>query len=252
MRRTATALFLSLLWASAQPVLAHVPAHEEGASRAVAEEVVWLDAATGRVLAAPPASIPDGIASYGPFRVLDAERAALVDVTDENSPAALAAMLRDYPGIAEIEMVECPGTDDDKANLRLGRMIRARAMATHVPAGGSVRSGAVEIFLAGAERRIDNGAEFAVHAWMDEDGLQAADYPANAPENRKYLAYYSEMGMTGAQAAAFYAMTNSAPFEHALWLDAATMRRWAGVEQAPEAPPAQLQLANLDLSHSLR
>jgi hypothetical protein len=81
-------------------------------------------------------------------------------------------------------MIECPGTEDDRANLRLGRMIHARGISTHVPAGGSVRSGGVELFLAGVSHRADPEAEFAVHSWADEDGLEAKDYPANAPENR--------------------------------------------------------------------
>ncbi|MCB2061766.1 MAG: alpha/beta hydrolase, partial [Novosphingobium sp.] len=173
------------------------------------EEAGWLDGGSERYLSAQQSPVPQAIAAYGPFRVLDDARAALVDVTDSRSPGAFQAMLRHHPGIAVIEMIDCPGTEDDRANLELGRMIRARGIATHVPAGGSVRSGAVELFLAGARRLIDDGAEFAVHAWIDEDGRQADDYALNAPENRKYLAYYREMGMREGQARAFYAMTNS-------------------------------------------
>jgi hypothetical protein len=196
-------------------------------------------------------------AAYGPFRVLDESRAALVGVTDSHSPRAFAALLRDHPDVATLEMVDCPGTFDDLANLELGRMIRRAGIATHVPAEGSVRSGAVELFLAGNERRIDDGAEFAVHAWEDEDGREATDFALTAPENRKYLAYYREMGMDEAQAAAFYAMTNSVPFERARWLDANEMRHWlpetqVQAEPAPASDPqAEPRLAYLDLSAAL-
>ena len=84
-------------------------------------------------------------------------------------------------------MVECPGTRDDRANLAVGRMICAAGLVTHVPAIGSVRSGAVELFLAGAERDIAQGAEFAVHSWMDAYGREADDFAMHAPENRQYL-----------------------------------------------------------------
>lgn len=190
-----------------------------------------------------PAAERQAVARYGPFRVIDAGRAALVDVTDSRSPAQFAAMLRDHPGIATLELVECPGTEDDLANLRLGRMIRAAGLATHVPAGGSVRSGAVELLLAGRQRRIDDGAEFAVHSWMAEDGREAHDFAADAPEHAGYLAYYRDMGMTAAEARAFYAMTNAAGFDEAKWLDAAEMRRWLG-EPAERVEP---RLAYLDL-----
>ncbi len=165
-------------------------------------------------------------AAFGPFRVLDSGRAALVSTTDGASPAAFAAMLAAHPEIRTLELVECPGTFDDRANLKLGRMIRARGIATHVPEGGSVRSGAVELFLAGARRSAERGAEFAVHAWEDENGREATDYAENAPETRSYLDYYREMGMSADEARAFYAMTNSVPFASARWLTAAEMAQW--------------------------
>ncbi|MBM3595622.1 MAG: LLM class flavin-dependent oxidoreductase [Alphaproteobacteria bacterium] len=114
---------------------------------------------------------------------------ALVDVTDARSPAAFNAMMSAFPQIALLEMVDCLGTEADRANLRLGRMIRAAGIATYVPAVGSLRSCGVELFLAGVERRADPGAEFAVHAWIDDEGRQAAAYALHAPENAKYLAY---------------------------------------------------------------
>lgn len=182
-----------------------------------------------RIVNLAPAALPRGIAVYGPFRVLDGTRAALVDVTDSASPAQFAAMLAAHPGLAVLELLECPGTEDDRANLALGRLIHARGMATHVPAGGSVRSGAVELFVAGKYRSVEDGAEFAVHAWEDEDGREATDFAADAPQNRAYLDYYREMGMTSQQAGAFYAMTNSVPFERAKWLTAADMRGWVAM-----------------------
>jgi len=220
-------LVLALLAAlGTLPVVVH--AHEvAGVEEVTEEEVVEPEAGAGRFVApAIPAHLPQGAAQYGPFRVIDAARAALVGVTDERSPAAFAAMLAAHPGIATLELVECPGTDDDRANLALGRMIRARGLATHVPDGGSVRSGAVELFLAGAHRAAERGAEFAVHAWADEDGREPKDYPRDAPENRAYLDYYREMGMSGIEARAFYDMTNAVPNASARWLSAAQMGQW--------------------------
>ncbi|MEA3263113.1 MAG: alpha/beta hydrolase [Pseudomonadota bacterium] len=218
-------LFIALLAAAVQPL------HAESVTviETVSEEVIVEPAGSERFVGPLQVQAPRGIAAFGPFRVLDATRAALVDVTDSASPAQFAAMVKAYPGISLIEMIECPGTEDDRANLRLGRMIRARGMATVVPAGGSVRSGGVELFLAGARRIADPAAEFAVHSWADEDGREARDYPADAPENRAYLDYYREMGMAPAQAQAFYAMTNSVPFSDAKWLSGAEMARWVSL-----------------------
>jgi len=185
-----------------------------------------------RFVEARDVAVPQGRAAYGPFRVLDPERAALVDVTDARSPAAFAAMLRAFPGIAMIEMIDCPGTEDDLANLKLGRMIRAAGLVTYVPPGGSVRSGGVELFLAGARRLAAPQAEFAVHAWMDDSGREATEYAASAPENAKYLAYYRAMGMSDDEAQAFYAMTNSVPHAQALWLSGSEMAQWVRLDDA--------------------
>ncbi|MFO6448098.1 hypothetical protein ACLBKU_13260 [Erythrobacter sp. NE805] len=175
-----------------------------------------------------------GIARFGPFRVLDSRHAALVDATDAASPQAFAAMLAAYPDLAVLEFLDAPGTSHDLANLRLGRAIRAAGLATHVPAGGSARSGAVELFLAGTHRSVDPGALFAVHSWRDALGREPADFAPDAPENRLYLDYYAEMGMTPAQARAFYAMTNSVPHAGARWMEGAEMARW--IEPEPESP----------------
>ena len=221
MKRIA-ALLLPILAMLAAPALA---------DEATYETVEYVsDGGSERFVSAPPAAVPTGIASYGPFRVLDGTRAAIIDLTDQRSPAEFGAMLRDYPDILLLEMVECPGTEDDRANLQLGRMIHARGIATHVPKGGSVRSGGVELFLAGTRRIADPGSEFAVHAWADEDGMEPGDYAAAAPENRAYLDYYREMGMSAAEAAAFYAMTNSVPNADAKWLSAEDMGRWVRLD----------------------
>ncbi len=209
------------------------------------------DAGAERTLAVTAMNVPQGIAAYGPFRVLDPGRAALVDAADGNSIRLFEAMLRDHPGIAVLEMVECPGTDDDSANLRLGRLIRAKGIATHVPADGSVRSGGVELFLAGKRRLIDEGAEFAVHAWRDTSGREPADYGPDSPYNRAYVDYYREMGL--AQPQAFYNMTNAVPNSDARWLTAQDMRGWLGEPRAGDvtvAAPAQPpSIAYLDLGH---
>jgi len=224
------------------------------------EEVAAGEDATtgsGRYVSGVPLEDVAGIATYGPFRVIDGNRAALVGITDHRSPQAFSAMLRDHPGLATLDLIECPGTFDDLANLELGRLIRNAGLATHVPDKGSVRSGAVELFLAGARRSIDDGARFAVHAWEDDSGMEATDYALDAPESRRYLSYYREMGMSEQQARAFYAMTNSVPFESALWLSAGEMRGWTGDQpaqaqeqvQAESAPVADAapRLAYLDL-----
>lgn len=179
-----------------------------------------------RAIASYRATTPNAVAAYGPFRVIDPTRAALVGTTTAATPAQFAALLRAYPALRTLDMVEAPGTENDRANLAVGRMIREAGLTTRVPRGGSVRSGAVELFLAGATREVEEGARFAVHSWRDNRGREADDFAPDAPEHRYYLDYYREMGMSEDGARDFYAMTNTVPHARARWLDAGDMRGW--------------------------
>lgn len=194
-------------------------------TQTVIDEPVRLIAARVR-----PDLKSSGVARFGPFQVIDGTHAALIGATDARSPSDFAAMLAAYPALAVIEFLDAPGTSHDLANLEVGRAIRAAGLATHVPAGGSARSGAVELFLAGTRRTADPGAMFAVHSWRDALGREPADFAADAPENRLYLDYYTEMGMSTEQARAFYAMTNSVPHAGARWLEGAQMAAWIAPE----------------------
>ncbi len=160
----------------------------------------------------PPLHTPKttAIASFGPFRLVSPERVEMEGGVESDTPALFKALLAAHPGIRQIDMIDCPGSEDDDANLELARLIRASRIATHIPPSGSIRSGAVELFLAGATRKADPGAEIGVHSWKDSDGLEATDYPADDPVHRPYLNFYRDMGMTPDAARAFYNFTNNA------------------------------------------
>lgn len=161
---------------------------------------------TGR--SAAPTRI--GIEQFGPFRVVSAERVELNGVITSDTPAQFRALLARHPGVRAIEMIDCPGSEDDDANLELARLVRQARISTYVPETGSVRSGGVELFLAGVEHRAAPGAQFGVHSWQDSDGFEADDYPPSDPVHALYIGYYIDMGMAPQTARAFYDFTNHA------------------------------------------
>lgn len=152
-------------------------------------------------------------AQFGPFIMVSAAEAQLNGETDSATPDQFRQMIKAYPGIKRISMIDCPGTENDDANLEVARMIRKAGISTHVPADGSVRSGGVELFLAGLKRTYEKGAQFGVHSWIDENGMQADDVSANDPINAAYINYYQEVGLAPQTARAFYAFTNQTAFD---------------------------------------
>ena len=196
---------------------------------ALAEEDAF--AATRRYApAATLAALGQAKARFGPFSVVDAATARMAGDVTSATPRQFAAMLAAFPGLKRIEMVDCPGSLDEDANLILARAIRRAGLETVVPSGGSVRSGAVELWLAGRTRRAAPDAEFGVHSWADEYGREANDYPADDPVHADYIALYREMGMDAAKAREFYALTNATPFDEVRYLTRADMARFVPLD----------------------
>jgi hypothetical protein len=225
-------IFAPALFAFAAFTGAPIAAH---ATSITVEEIVYEQAVSGaeRYVAdqfgqIAPSRTP--LASFGPFHMVAPDRAELIGSIESETPAQFRALLRAFPGLTQIDMVDCPGTGDDEANLALARMVRKAGITTYIPDGGSVRSGGVELFLAGAKRRAAPTAEFAVHSWLDEDGMEADDYAADDPAHQAYLGFYREMGMSDANARAFYAMTNSAPHDDARYLDRRDIARYVPLD----------------------
>ncbi len=119
---------------------------DEGAAllgdEALAEDADF--AATRRYApAATLATLGHAKARFGPFSVIDGATVRMAGDVTSATPRQFAAMLAAYPGLKRLEMTDCPGSLDEEANLILARAIRRAGMETVVPAGGSIRSGAV-------------------------------------------------------------------------------------------------------------
>jgi hypothetical protein len=182
---------------------------------------------------APAPALHQGAASgarFGPFTIVDTATVRMAGDVTSATPRQFAAMLAAFPGLKRLELVDCPGSLDEEANLALARAVRRAGLTTHVPAGGSVRSGAVELFLAGVTRSAHPSAEFGVHSWRDEDGLEARDFAQDHPVHREYLDYYREMGLDDAKARAFYSMTNATGFDAVRYLTKADMARFVALD----------------------
>jgi hypothetical protein len=181
-----------------------------------------------------------GVSAYGPFSVVG-DSIIMNGAVDTDTPAKFRALLAANPGVKMIEMVDCPGSEDDDSNLELARLIHAAGLNTHVPADGSIRSGAVELFLAGKERTSAPGAQFGVHSWRDDTGREARDYAADSAVHKPYLRFYKEVGFSPDMAKAFYDFTNRASFDDIHYMTGTELARY-GVTTGPK----QIAIARLD------
>lgn len=170
------------------------------------------------------------LATYGSFHVITPERAEMFGTTDSYSLDRFNQMMAAYPSLSQIDMVDVSGTVDDEVNLALANKIHALNITTHIPQNGSVRSGGVELFLAGKKRTAHPTANFAVHSWRDEDGYEPHDYADDDPIHQDYIEYYQKIaGMSAQKARDFYWMTNSAPHDSLINLTVDDIGKYANI-----------------------
>jgi len=150
---------------------------------------------------------------------IDGDSARMFGVIDHTTPERIQELVTDHPEVTTIVMIDVPGSDDDPANLRAARMVRAYGLRTEIPSDAVVASGGVDFFLAGQERWIGPCAKLGVHSW-DEDGedgslLLGNEVPRDHEIHRMFLEYYEEMGIP----AEFYWFTlDAAPPERIHWM----------------------------------
>jgi hypothetical protein len=131
-----------------------------------------------------------------------------------SAPRKVRALFEENPDLERIELVMCPGSLDDFAALEAARLVREQGVDTHVGSEGEIASGAVDFFIAGVNRSVDDGGLVGVHSWSG-GALEGNELPRDDPEHALYLDYYDEMGIDEA----FYWFTlDAAPSNDIHWM----------------------------------
>ncbi|MGB3456801.1 MAG: hypothetical protein WBA35_10610, partial [Litorimonas sp.] len=123
--------------------------------------------------------------------------------------------------------LDMPGTRDVTSNYRLARTIRRAGLDTELRADSRIASGAVDLFVAGVERRIACGAQVGVHSW-GASGFDAQD--AVWDNHRGYSrGFLSDMGVDPD----FYDFrTRAAGSDDMHWMNVDELTRWGVATQA--------------------
>ncbi len=145
--------------------------------------------------------------AFGIFSSIDSITAQMDGVIDSRTPDDWEDFIQAFPNTTQLIMKECPGSDDDIANLQVARAVRAKGLHIHLPADAEIASGAVDFFLAGIKRTREAGSRIGVHSWADGDNREATEFPQGHPNHLPYIEYYQEMGFTQSEAEAFYYFT---------------------------------------------
>jgi hypothetical protein len=140
----------------------------------------------------------------------DGDTAYISGGTDSRSYGIAKRFFDENPQLRHLILKRMPGTQDADTNLRIARDIRRRGLTTHVQRNSYIASGAVDLFLAGAERTMDCGARIGVHSWSYHSQNNIGVFsPKNLGSDRRQGVqekFLRDMGIN----TAFYAFTRDA------------------------------------------
>ncbi|MEM1093581.1 MAG: alpha/beta hydrolase [Bacteroidota bacterium] len=171
---------------------------------------------------------------------VDGDAIAMNGVIDCTTAGRFFALLDATPGVTTLRLDYVPGSDDDDANFIFGQQVHERGLHTHVPdlrlnpgsasagervAAGLIASGGVDLFLAGIERTVGEGACLGVHSWEDEAGVQGGDLPPDDETHDLYLDYFAAIGYALGRDFYFYTL-GVAPAERLHYMSRAELEQF--------------------------
>lgn len=123
----------------------------------------------------------------------------------------------EHPEIDRLVLQDVPGSINDEVNVETGRLVRNGGWSTHVPADGEIASGGVDLFCAGVERTLEDGARVGVHSWSNGEE-EGGDLPMDSPEHTFFIEYLDEM-LGSPRGETFYFFTlQAAPAADIHWM----------------------------------
>lgn len=118
----------------------------------------------------------------------------VMDILNSKTFGQMKEVINANPQVDTLVFTAMPGSIDDETTFAMGRWLREQNLNTHLTAKSVIASGAVDLFLSGVERTMENGAQLGVHSWSD-GSKEAADFPKSSPEHDLNKSYIVDMGV---------------------------------------------------------
>lgn len=134
-------------------------------------------------------------------------------------------LIEQHPEVKTIILQNVPGSVNDAVNMHTGRIIREAGLATKVMADSKISSGGVDIFCAGKERIITQGAALGIHSWGG-GSLSADDFPKDHPAHQYQIAYFTMCLGEGRGPDFYFRTLEAAPAGDMHWMDWEEIKKW--------------------------
>jgi len=158
---------------------------------------------------------------------VEGEKLYVMDLLNSKTFDQMKNVVEKNPQVDTLIFTAMPGSIDDETTFAMGRWLRKQKLNTHLTAKSAIASGAVDLFLSGVERTMEEGAQLGVHSWSD-GSKEAADYPRNSQEHDLNKSYIVDMGVP----ADFYWFTiYEAPADKISWMTEADITKYNIITQ---------------------
>ena len=153
---------------------------------------------------------------------VEGNRLYLLGELNSQTPDKVKAAIEENPQVDTVVLTAMPGSLDDESTFPLARWLRERNLNTHLLSDSVIASGAVDLYLAGVNRTMEEGAQLGVHSWSDGSN-EATDFPREHEAHRFNADYINDM--LGSED--FYWFTiDAAPADGLHWMESAEIERY--------------------------
>lgn len=134
-------------------------------------------------------------------------------------------LIQSKPAVKTIVFDEVGGSMNDAINVHTGRLIRNAGLHTRIAADGMIASGGVDLFTAGNQRILEEGAKVGVHSWCCVGELTADKLPKDHDGHRSQLEYFTFTLKDLGRDFYFYTL-QAAPFEGVHWMSVEDIQKF--------------------------
>ncbi len=140
--------------------------------------------------------------------------------------AQIKDLIENHPNVKTIVLTSISGSVNDAVNMHTGRLVHEAKLNTKVLADSEIASGAVDLFCAGENRIVEQGAQIGIHSWCCVNDLTAIELPKDHPAHKDQLNYFTLI-MGAVNGPAFYYHTlSAAPFDGVHWMSDEDIKSW--------------------------
>ncbi|PHR32750.1 MAG: hypothetical protein COA38_05955 [Fluviicola sp.] len=135
-------------------------------------------------------------------------------------------LIDNHPNVKTLVLTTISGSVNDAVNMHTGRLVHEAKLNTKVLADSDIASGAVDLFCAGENRIVEQGAKIGIHSWCCVNDLTAIELPKDHPAHKDQLNYFTLIMGKGNGPAFYYHTLSAAPFDGVHWMSDEDIQSW--------------------------